>query len=106
MTPHAKLPRIPAELRPLLKTYVEQASRLPQVQRILVAPSDDGYRLWTVIDAPPFDSQPRHEVYSAEQEALQAHDETVDFRLINAGEVAELDLVLPLDSVELFRRDA
>jgi len=106
MTPHAKLPSIPAALKPLLQTYVEQASRLPQVQRILVAPSDDGYRLWTVIDAPPFDSQPRHEVYSAEQEALQAHDETVDFRLINTNEVAELDLVLPLDSVELFRRDA
>jgi len=46
------------------------------------------------------------EVYNAEQEALQAHDETVDFRLINTSEVAELDLVLPLDSVELFRRDA
>ncbi len=106
MTQHAKPPRIPADLKPLLKTYVERAKRLPQVQRILAAPSDDGFRIWTIIDAPPFDAEPRNDVYNAERDTLAAHDEAIDFRLINAREVDALDLVLPTDSVDLFRRAA
>jgi hypothetical protein len=53
----------------VLDEYVSLVSRLPFVEQVLAVPGYEGVQIWTVIDAEPFEREPRCQVYEAELEA-------------------------------------
>ncbi len=73
----------------VMKRYVELARALPQVQLVFVADdTDEGRRIWTVINAPRFGDEPRSQVYQAKYAALRGIDESpFGFRVINIQEL-------------------
>ena len=75
-------------LGPVARFFVEAAKQIPEVQLVLLQDSDgDDYRIWTIIDATPFEEAPRRAVYEREAEALRQGDEDIGFRLVNVREL-------------------
>lgn len=91
----------------LVERYLAEVSQLPQVRMVGVDPEGLEPRFWTLIDAEPWESAPRHEVYEAEMRALQATvTETGGFRLINLREYAGIPIeqLVPNSAAVRFRR--
>ncbi len=92
----------------LVAAFVQQAKRLPQVREILVERVEDADRIWTVIDAEPFDRSARAPVYAVELAALDAAGTPdVAFRLVNRREYAQCDLggIVPTDAAVVWSRE-
>jgi hypothetical protein len=82
----------------VLDQFVSIVSGLPWVERVLAEPGYEGVQIWTVIDAEPFEDEPRDRVYQAELEATNVSPEAlVRFRLLNRHEYGDEKLtgVLP-----------
>ena len=70
--------------------FAKLVRALPHARQVLLEATDEGPRIWTVIEAKPFDRGQREPMYAAELEALEAHpDVDEDFRLINLAEYGE-----------------
>lgn len=95
-------------LRSLKKHYVAALSGLPQVRKVVFYAEPGEPLFWTLIDAPPFQREPRFEIYSKIQ-GLLAHCEDIlpDFRLVNSRESApgwKEEDVLPSDGEVIYQR--
>ncbi len=87
--------------------FVTRVRGLPQVRQVLLETAAEAPRIWTVIEAEPFDRSQREPVYAAELEALEAFpDVDADFRLVNVSEygASQADAILPDDADVLWRR--
>ncbi len=87
--------------------FVTLVQALPHARQVLLEATDEGPRIWTVIEAEPFDRSQREPVYTAEIEALEAHPELdADFRLINLAEygASRAGDILPDNAEVLWRR--
>jgi hypothetical protein len=93
--------------REFLADLVERLKRLPQVRRVLVETEGGVTRVWTVIEAEPFENSARDPVFDAELQAMIAHpDVEAGFRLLNSREYAGKPLAayLPPDAALLYER--
>ena len=94
----------------VLQRFVELARELPQVQLVFVSDdTDEGPRIWTVINAPRFEEEPRNQVYQAEYAALRDVAESpFGFRVINVQELKHpLEHVIsPIDRLLFDRKTA
>lgn len=91
----------------VLDQYVSIVSRLPFVEQVFAVPGYEGVEIWTVIDAEPFASEPRDQVYDAELQTWDQHPKAlILFRLSNRREHAgdSFDDVLPTDDHLVWRR--
>lgn len=91
----------------LAERFVELVRSLPQVRRVLLESSRTGTRLWTVIEAEPFDDSQRDPVYEAELRVLQGDEPVgVDFRLVNLAEFPPdgRATILPATAATLYQR--
>lgn len=69
------------------RRYVALVASLPQVRQVLLEETALGPRIWTVIEAEPFNRDRRESLYQAELDALEAEpDLSLDFRIINLAE--------------------
>jgi hypothetical protein len=106
MQTSSRRPRVEAD-HALGERFVTLVRALPQARQVLLEAAAEGARIWTVIEAEPFDRGQREPVYAAEIEALQAHPDVVaDFRLINLTEYGESRAadVLPENAEVLWHR--
>lgn len=95
-------------LRSLKKYYIAAVAELPQVHKVVFYAVPGEPLFWTLIDAPPFQREPRFEVYSKVQELL-AHCEDIlpDFRLVNSQEWEpewKEEDILPSDGEVIYQR--
>jgi hypothetical protein len=97
-----------AELERVVTCFLQHVEKLPYVQRVLLESTAGRRRVWTVISAPPFDTDYRNPVRDAEVEALAASDiPVVGFRLINLREIEDDPVkVLPTPAFILYQRPA
>lgn len=94
-------PPFPDAWERTVRTYIDTARGLDQVQVILVD-EDTGPNgsLWTVIDAPEHDFAARYPLYDAQMHALAAEGAVpLDFRVLNVRE-----LRVPLEDALPHRR--
>lgn len=106
MQTSSRRPRVEAD-HALGERFVTLVRALPQARQVLLEAADEGARIWTVIEAEPFDRGQREPVYAAEIAALEAHpDVDADFRLINLAEYGESRAadVLPENAEVLWHR--
>lgn len=88
-------------------TYLDSIRQLHSVRLVLMERERLPVpRIWTIIDAPPFDLEYRKAIYLAQQGAMaQVESPVVTFRLINVRELeADLDGVLPPKYTVLYPR--
>ncbi len=72
------------KLGPAAKHFIEAASQILEVQLIVFVDGEgDDRRIWTVIDAPPFDQNVRRKLIELEVEAYMKADEGIGYRLVN-----------------------
>jgi hypothetical protein len=93
----------------VLRSFVTLVSRLPFVEQVLAVPGYEGVEIWTVIDAEPFEREPRYQVYEAELKATDGEPGAqVLSRLINRREYGEerMAWVLPAQAHFVWRRPA
>jgi hypothetical protein len=91
----------------VLQKYVSLVSRLPFVEEVRAEPGYEGVQIWTVIDAEPFESEPRYQVYAAELEATDVEPGAlVLLRLINRREYGDeaMEWALPQKAHVAWRR--
>jgi hypothetical protein len=86
--------------------YVDLVRSFPQVRRVLVEATPSGPRIWTVIEAEPFDRDQREPLYAAELEATGAAPEMdIDFRIVNVSEHGSSRAgIVPDEAVALWHR--
>ncbi len=105
-----KRPQRAALAEKVMKRFVEIVRELPQVTLVFVSDdTDEGPRIWTVIDAPRFEEGPRNQVYAAKYEALgDTLEPPFGFRVVNIQELAQpLEHVIsPIDRLLFDRRTA
>jgi hypothetical protein len=103
-------PPAPSEaVRELGRHYAALVRALPQTRQVLLEATHEGPRIWTVIDAEPFNGDLRMPVFAAELEALDRFPGVVvDFRLVNVAEYEDSPMaeVLPSDAEVLWRRES
>jgi hypothetical protein len=93
--------------RRLLQAYVDIIASLDATQTVLAEKGSEGFAIWTVIDAEPFDWAPRESVYAAELQACDTTPETlVEFRLLNQREYDHetLSQIVPAPSQIVWQR--
>jgi hypothetical protein len=94
----------------LVRAFVTEARLLPHVQQVLLetGPSVGPTRIWTVISAPPFESEYRQAVYQAELCAYDAAPSAVvEFQLVNLDELVDPpDHVLPAAHRVVYQRSS
>jgi hypothetical protein len=93
----------------VLKKFVSLVSGLPFVEQVLAVPGYEGVEIWTIIDAEPFEREPRYQIYEAEFEAsVSEADAQVLLRLINRREYGDetMESVLPQHAHVAWRRPA
>lgn len=74
-----------AELDDFCRDFANRVRALPYVDQVLL--ERDVPRIWTVIDAEPFERANRDPIYTEELHVLRDHpDQAADFRLINVRE--------------------
>jgi hypothetical protein len=79
--------RATSAVRSAANEFVGRVRELPQARRILLEESDEGSRIWTVIEAEPFARELRNPIYLAELAVLRSHPSAeVGFRLMNLVE--------------------
>lgn len=91
----------------VLHSYLGAIEQLPQVQAVFFEGTAPAYtRIWTVIDAPEFDTGYRREIYQAQLDAMgEAGAPIADFRVINRREAeGDLEDSLPPRRTVLFER--
>lgn len=72
------------KLGPVTKYFAEAIRRVPEVELVVFVDGEgDDRRIWTIIDAPPLDSETNRRVYAVEREAALQGNEDIGFRLIN-----------------------
>jgi len=91
----------------VLHSYLGTVKQLPQVQAVFFEGTAPVYtRIWTIIDAPEFDTSYRQEIYQAQLDAIgEAGESIADFRVINRREAeGDLEDILPPRRTVLFER--
>ncbi len=95
------------ELSGLLGRFVDAVSELPQARQILLEDTEEGPRVWTVIEAEPFDRRHREPIYQTQGELLRNGSSIeVGFRLVNVSEFGadRMASVLPSGAQTLWVR--
>jgi len=91
----------------VLHSYVGAITHLPQVRAVFFEGTAPAYaRIWTIIDAPEFDTSYRRAIYQAQLDAIgDAGEPIADFRVINRREAeGDLEDSLPPRRTVLFER--
>jgi hypothetical protein len=91
----------------LTHAFAESVSQLPQAREVSITGQEDIPRLWTVIDATPFDPSPRYEVYRCELAVRERFPRVVvEFALINPLEwpFSERAFLIPSTAIVVWRR--
>lgn len=86
--------------------YAKTVKRLPQVVAVAAETRRGAFpRIWTVISAPPFESEHRRPIYEIERGVLEATGLDLEFRLVNINELNEpIEQVIPQSAQMLYRR--
>lgn len=86
--------------------YAKTVKRLPQVVAVAAETRRGAFpRIWTVISAPPFESEYHRPIYEIERGILEATGLELEFRLVNIDEMDRpLAEVLPASAQILYRR--
>lgn len=93
----------------VLREYVALVSKFSFVEQVLAVPGYEGIEIWTIIDAEPFEREPRYQVYEAELQASDGEpDAMVLLRLINRREYGDegTESALPTNALIAWRRSA
>lgn len=95
----------------MTSAYVELVKQIPEVQLVVLVKDDPygyGPRIWVIIDAPPFEPEPRYRVYYIDSDIIQRFEDfPFGFRLINMRELQdELEDYLPQGDVLFDRKRA
>jgi hypothetical protein len=91
----------------LIAGFVRLVTRLPQVREIRIEEDGQDWRLWTLIQAEPFDRAAREPVYQAQLATLQDHPASnMSFRLVNLAEYPDvgIDELVPTDARPLWAK--
>ncbi|GEM_PF-2284406 len=74
----------------LIEKFVAKVCRFKEVKKILIVDNGGVPRLWTVLDAKPWDWEVQRRIFEIESQTLRALDQPLlDFRLINLSEIEE-----------------
>lgn len=95
------------ELSLLVRHFVTAVRALSQTRQVLLEDTEEGPRLWIVIEAEPFERGQREPIYQAQGEALRRFTSVdVSFRLVNISEfgIDRVESLLPSESRVLWRR--
>jgi hypothetical protein len=107
-TPSVRDTRILApQTEALVNGFVRRIATLTQVRQVRLEGDGQAWRLWTLIQAEPFDRSAREPVYQAQFSSLQEHPAAnVTFRLVNLAEYPEVavDELEPTDARLLWPR--
>ena len=93
----------------LCKIFVDNVRYFPEVRTILLSRLGDSARLWTVIEAPPFEQSIRNRIYAEQLKVLSMTELPVlDFRVVNLNEydTEERELIVPENAQVLYVRTA
>ncbi len=87
--------------------FVDTVKQLPWVRIVALQGTAPTARIWTIISAPPFDSNVRRPIYEAQVVALAMTTRPeVEFRLVNVQEVEDtLVDILPEAYQPLYQRE-
>jgi len=92
----------------VVAAFVRRVTRLPQTCKVLIEHDGQATRIWTIIDAEPFDRSARAPVYAAELATLdEAGGLDVAFRLVNQREYGQGDLsaIVPAEAKVVWSRE-
>ncbi len=91
-----------------VKEYVEKVKPIEYVREVRVIENEGGYpRIWTIIEAPPFEDSLLNPIFEAEGEILRTGNIPVDFELLNLSEYPDktaLSGVIPPEARSVCRR--
>ncbi len=80
-------PQAADERSDLVGHFIDLVRELPQTRQILLEETEEGSRVWTIIETEPFDRSQREPIYQAQGEVLRSHPPAdVYFRLVNISE--------------------
>lgn len=90
------IPFVEAELpsvEELCQDYLNMANTIEIVKRILIIEDEEGFTIWTVIEAEPFDDSQRKPIYQAQINMLRQIEEDIpiDFHILNISEYSSLE---------------
>ena len=91
----------------LIDKFVAEVRNVEEVKHVLLTDEGEFWKLWTVLDAKPFDWEIRKRIYDAEGDLLRAINRPIlDFRLINLSEIDQDQhpYLLPRDAKVLYKR--
>lgn len=92
-------------LGPVSRFFVEAVKKIPEVQLVILHYGDEP-RIWTIIDAPPFERIVSNKIFDLEIEAYSKGDDGFGFRLINIQELPDGIAGLHIDGMPvLFQRE-
>jgi hypothetical protein len=90
------IPSTEAELpsvEELCQDYLSMVNTFEIVKQILIVEDEEGFTIWTIIEAEPFDDSQRKPIYQAQINMLRQmkEDIPIDFHILNASECSNLE---------------
>ncbi len=66
-------------------------------KKILIVEDEEGFTIWTIIEAEPFDDSQRKPIYQAQINILRQMEEgiPIDFRILNISEYKQIEDIIP-----------
>lgn len=101
----AKMPSV----KDLCENYLNMANTVEVVKQILIVEDEEGFTIWTVIEAEPFDDSLRKPIYQAQIDMLRQieDDKPIDFHILNILEYTNLEAlqdVIPHNAKIIWQR--
>lgn len=86
-----------SSIEALCQDYLNMINTIEIVQRILIVEDEEGFTIWTIIEAEPFDDSQRKPIYQAQINILRQMEEgiPIDFCILNISEYKQIEDIIP-----------
>ena len=103
------IPSVEAEqpsVEELCQDYLNIVNTLEIVKQILIAEDEEGFTIWTLIEAEPFDDSQRMPIYQAQINIMRQMEEgiPIDFRILNISEYKQIEDIIPSNAEIYWQR--
>ena len=94
------IPSVEAEqpsVEELCQDYLNMVNTIEIVKQILIVEDEEGFTIWTIIEAEPFDDSQRKPIYQAQINIFRQIEEgiPIDFRILNISECKQIEDIIP-----------
>lgn len=90
----------------LCQDYLNIVNTIEIVKKILIAEDEEGFTIWTLIEAEPFDDSQRMPIYQAQINIMRQMEEgiPIDFRILNISEYKQIEDIIPSSATIFWQR--